>query len=279
MEWPAGQNAGNPPQRDPAPRTPRPRTHETQTTSDGDGDHCHCQGHRLAVVIGPRSDKSIQGALAWVQSLANVQHKIYFDTKSIDRQPAFDKPLLIEANQLTPFAVTTADAIQEFLDKKCKDCCHWDEAVLVCHGGQKNIWYALLKNLAGLLGDRPVRKFVLWMCKSALEFCPKHPGTYEGRKPDGTVEKLQHVNLFEQITYLLRPKDCSSSTRCSCTHNNCVCRNADGKGNPAHCPDGTEAVTLLCAAWYSVTLQDDETRISRPAPLGLQQDAQGNYEL
>jgi len=266
-------------ERPPYPPPRQPHAGEDQVTTNRGDKHCHCQGHRLAIVIGPSSDDAIKEAVAWVQSLSSVQHKLFFDTKSIKKQPAFDKPQIIGKDKVVPFAVTTNDAVKEFLDKECKDCCHWDEVALICHGGQKNIWYALLKNLASLLGDRPLRKFVLWMCKSALEFCPKHPIDLEGRKPDGKPDKLKEINLFEQITYLLQPKNCSAAARCGCKHDNCVCLNADGQGVPAHCPDGTEAVKLLCAAWYSVTLQDGDTVISRPAPLGLQQTTQGGYEL
>jgi hypothetical protein len=282
----------NPPDKEPAPvpqsepptgRTKRPPTRGAPVTLFRDDKHCHCQGHRLAIVIGPRRNDAIQAALQWLASLSNVQHKLFFDDK-IDNQPAFDKPQLIQAGGIAPFPATTPDAVSEFFKKECKDCCHWDEVILLCHGGQARIWYALLKNLANLLDDRPVRKFVLWMCKSAREFCPQHPDTYEGRKynngkPEGQPERLVHINLFEQITWILKPKNCSVPTRCDCDHPNCVCFNADGERTPPHCPDGTESVKLLCAAWYGVRLQDEDTKISRPSPLGLQQDGDGKWEL
>jgi hypothetical protein len=226
------------------------------------GARCHCQGHRLAIVIGPPNDHAIKGALKFVHALSDrhVQHKLFFSVQSKDSQPYFDHPKLIQNEDGSPaFHATTNDPVQEFLHLRCQDCCHWDEVILFCHGGQKNIWYVLLKNLPRLLGDRPVRKFVLWMCETAGDFFPDHKVNVEGIEPTAAAPakkypKLGYIHVFEQIAHILRPKSCSVPARCDCKHANCICQNADDQRHPRHCPDGQESVKLLCAAWYKVSI-------------------------
>ena len=107
----------------------------------------------------------------------------HFESRLTNRRPSalprgstssqrFLKPQIIGSVKVAPFPVTTNDGVKELLDKQSKECCHWDELALICHGGQKSIWYSLLKSLAGLPRRPTLPKFVLWMCNSPLEYCP-----------------------------------------------------------------------------------------------------------
>lgn len=231
----------------------------------------HCQGHRLGIVVGPRGDRSLQGALDWLFSSSNVQHRLHIDAGSVKTSPpdirevsaaadargnlvAYNGPPPAKGKKAKP--VPPEQRLDKFFEAECACCCHWDEVILVAHGDQQYLWHWLLNNLPKLLNDRPVRKMVLWVCGTAAEFFPDHPIDVQGLDAKGHLESYGKQPVFEQIAYLLRPKSCHVETRCGCDAINCESYDADGHRG-GQCPDGKDKVTLICGAWYGDSIDED----------------------
>lgn len=256
---------------------------------DGDDNKHHCQGHRLGVVVGPESDPSIDAARRWLRAKTNVQHKLFiYATISDGRttegtlQPDFGAVSSYEdgvEHKLTPGkgmnnknAGDSRAAIEDYMSR-CKCCCHWDEVILVMHGHTDFKWYWLLKNLPLILNGRPVRKFVFWVCGAADDFLPSKHTLVEGKKDDGTSAAPKWLPVFQQVAAILSPKSCHNDALCGCSKDHCTSEDADNHDKRGKCPDGKEAVQLLCASWYTANLDPaGSTHGAVSAKLGMKKN-------
>jgi hypothetical protein len=252
----------------------------------------HCQGHRLGVVIGPKSNDSLERAMDWLASQDNIQHKIHINAANLDSMPPDFREISIisaagnkaykgpppppppkpQAGQkpVKPKPLPPGEYADKYFEVECTCCCHWDEVIIFAHGHQQYLWYALLNHIPQLLNDRPARKVVLWICGAAGAFFPNKPIDVEGREGWTHLKKFEKQPVFEQVAWLLRPKSCHIDTRCGCDKDNCESYDADGT-HGGKCPDGREPVTMVCGAWYGARINEDETSGDVPisAALGI----------
>jgi len=228
-------------------------------TDDPPRPSCHCQEHRLAIVIGSEKNGTIQLARDWVFDSKLFQHKVAFGAETTDYAPDMDAPLVPGAHgwsritgvqrnpdgtpkltkgkkdtteHTTPIKKGTLDDLLDTFN----ECCHWSEVMVLGHGHQAKIWPSLIGTLPKILNQRPLRKLILWICDSPLEF-----------RPDA------HRKTFDEVVRIAKPRDCP----CGCNMALCVLQNADQLVNrQVHCPTHDDCVTILSAGWHDHTFTD-----------------------
>jgi len=205
----------------------------------------HCQGHRMAIVIGKGSNRDINGAASWILNQTNIQHKIWFFVQD-GRDPSF---LSAKTAPSSGGNWSEASTKVEDIAKTFSDCCYWDEILVISHGSQAHLWDCLQRNLPILVDARPVRKVVLWICKSSEDIYP------------GNGNRQYQ---FEQLAYILRPRNCP----CGCNHENCIAYNSDNRRDARKCPTESDNVSLIAGASYSDPALVGKG-LERPSKLGI----------
>jgi len=217
---------------------------------------CHCQAGRLVIIVGDSGDSSIGAALQWVDTglKANHVHRVAFQT-GLDSTPHLTNPLVPDGKGgWKDFQKGDhKDAVPHFAASEFKDCCHFEEVVIIAHGGQVGLYSSLADELPMLI-DRPVLKLVFWVCGGSRE---NYPFTDSGRHKD-----------FLRICQLVRPPEYCP---CGCHHEDCYLRDADGK--PAgKCPSKSGTTTVLSAGYYTAKGKTVPSKLglkpSDPNPFG-----------
>jgi hypothetical protein len=210
------------------------------------GLRCHCQGGRLLIIIGPASDLAIAAARQWATATAIKHlHKMAFEVAT-DHTPTLINPLIPDAaSRWVEFQRGDHRGAVENLSKTFRDCCFFEEVVLIAHGHQTGLFYALEDFLPQIL-DRPVGKLVIWCCGGTRETFPFTSGP-------------RHKS-FLHICNLVKPE---IRCPCGCHHQACRAWNADHT-IVEKCPVSENAtVRVLSAGYY------DSGGKSYPSPLSI----------
>jgi hypothetical protein len=111
-----------------------------------------------------------------------------------------------------------------------KDCCYFDEVIIIFHGDTDGVYKQLKDYLPRILGGRPVKQLVLWSCKSTNKFYP------DAQDDDN--------HNYREICWIVRPIAC----RCGCTMAACNAINADLRTGKK-CPFKDDRVTVITSGW------------------------------
>lgn len=200
--------------------------------------HCHCQGHRLLVIIGNPRDRSIAGAMDWALTQTTVEHRIHYPAGP-GNDPRMRQPSVPNATNDGWVAYAPAPippARVRAIAQPCKQCCFYEEVLVVAHGSQQGLWRTLTDCLPDICGAKKCKRFALWVCGSAADVYPHKPDT------------AGH-HYFEWLAFLIGPP-----LKCPCGCEPTLCRawNAGQTKKNLKCPSAGECVSLLSAAWFDI---------------------------
>lgn len=210
---------------------------------------CHCQGGRLLIIVGAfdgkdpensdpkkgsKSDPTIAASLKWARELAAREgrhiHAVGYRAESENDSPLMGSPYLLQTGEWKRFTkgrkTMGGKGLSRGLAKEWGDCCYFDEVMIMLHGGQ-NAWPQLITHLPLLLDQKPVKKLVIWTCRSSRKFFPT----------DGGEQKF-----YQRVLGIVAPKSCP----CQCDGARCVARDADGGGR-LQCPSARDKVTVFAS--------------------------------
>ena len=210
----------------------------------------HCQGGRMIVVLGSERDRTINATLAAVAGLNSGSHalKVWFRSNP-QGEPSVENPFVPDASGnwarfKVPDPGKPGSEKEGRTGQLAQGLCCIDELMVIFHGHQTGGWKQLMKGLPDLLGDRPVRKVVVWSCRSSESFFP-HSIQFPRKR-------------YEKFCYLVGPRPCP----CGCDP--AACRGRDADDRPSVCPTADSPVTILTAAYWT-----DPKDVKRATRLGL----------
>lgn len=163
-------------------------------------------------------------------------HVVAYNTSG-GNDPQIDSPQIAQGDQWVPFTVEETKSGKKHTRKGTNaelidDCCYFDEVMVMMHGKQQGGFRTLIKVLPSILGGRPVKKVVFWICESTDQLEPK----------SGKIVKDQYENLG----FIVKPTAC----RCGCAVGTAHAAR-DPDGNPGVCPDGKTATRILASGAFA----------------------------
>jgi hypothetical protein len=177
------------------------------------------------------TDKDIGGTMTWARGLrAGHLHRIAYRAGQQGDSLSMGSPYEVNAAgdgwQRMAMTAKSPKKVSRELAQKWKDCCYFDEVIIIMHGGQ-NAYPQLVDFLPIILDGKPVKKLVIWSCRSTRKFLPAD-----------TVGKN-----YQKIAGIVKPKSCP----CQCDPARCNALDADGRPAPK-CPTA-EDETLIYASY------------------------------
>lgn len=201
----------------------------------------HCQGARLLMIVGDFADPTIQASLRWAETLQGPGHRLHmigYPTGGGDREPTWSVPHVPPPAGHRPSGVSDIwPRYQEGgrnknlndLTGTWRDACFFEEVMVMFHGGQVGSFRGLVAQLPAMLNHRPVKKLVIWSCRSTNGFYPGEGGAGGERN-------------YRRIAHIVRPQACP----CACRPGVCVARGP--RGERTRCPTAEDDVTILASA-------------------------------